>query len=396
MKKFKLTHREVSTAKPKAKAYTLRDGGGLILRIIPSGARNWVLEYKRPDGRRSSAGLGGFPSLGLAEARQAASNFLARVAEGVDVVLESKKSRAAELEALNTFKDVSLKWMDFKQHSISADHLVDIRRRLEMHVFPALGNIQITEINAPLAINSLRKLQRDGKLETLKRVIQIINQIMRYAVNSGVIEHNRLAEISAIFPPPTKTAMRSIRPEALADFLADIDKTQCHPRVKQLLYFQLATMLRPAEAACVEWEWFDFDRKVLTLPPEVMKMKREHRVPLNCYLLDILDGVERHKASEYVFFGVKHPREHINSQTVNAVVRRAGWGDRLVSHGFRSIASTYLNEAGFNADWIEAALAHADENEVRRAYNRSDYLEQRRSMMAAWGKKVLDGVNHME
>lgn len=388
MKKFKLTHREIASAMPQNKNYQLRDGGGLNLRIITTGAKNWVLEYKRPDGRRSCAGLGSFPAIGLAQAREAAAEFLAQIDGGVDVVLEAKKARATELESLNTFKDVAQRWMDFKKHSVSADHMVDIRRRLEMHVYPSLGNIQITEITAPLAISALRKLERQGKLETLKRVIQIINQIMRYATNSGVIEHNRLADISSIFPAPVKTAMRAIHPDELGAFLADIEQTSCHFRVKQLLYFQLATMLRPAEAACAEWDWFDFEQKVLTIPADKMKMKREHRVPLTEFLIELVEGVNRHKASKYVFFGVKHAREHINSQTVNAVIRRAGWGEQLVSHGFRSIASTYLNDAGFNADWIEAALAHADENEVRRAYNRTDYLDQRREMMSIWHRRL--------
>ena len=389
MKKNLLTHKQVTSAASTNKVYSLRDGGGLILRVMPTGAKNWILEYKRPDGRRSSTGLGGFPSVGLAEARSLAHEFRNKVGQGIDVVLEHKKVRAAQINEINTFKEVALVWMEFKRHSVTSDHLVDIRRRLEMHVFPTIGSIAIKELTAPLAISALRQLERQGKMETLKRVIQIINQVMRYAINSGLIEHNRLADISDIFPAPNKVPMRAISPEYLEEFLADVEKVSCHERVRQLLYFQLATMLRPSEAAAVEWSWIDLEAKTLTIPAESMKMKREHRVPLSPGVIKLLQSVIPHKASRFVFFGIKNPREHINSQTVNAVVRRTGWGDRLVSHGFRSIASTYLNQKGFNPDWIEAALAHVDENEVRRAYNRSDYFDQRHELMNEWSKKCL-------
>ncbi len=156
-----------------------------------------------------------------------------------------------------------------------------------------------------------------------------------------------------------------------------------------LIEWRLLTLVRPSEASGARWVEIDLDAKLWTIPAERMKAKREHVVPLSPQALEILDVMKPISAHrEHIFPSRNDPKHAMNSQTANAALKRIGYGGKLVAHGLRSIASTAMNEAGFNADVIEAALAHSDKNEVRKAYNRSTYLEQRKELMSWWGSRV--------
>lgn len=210
---------------------------------------------------------------------------------------------------------------------------------------------------------------------------------MYYAVNVGIISANPVAKISAAFESPDRKNMLSIRPEELPELMKAISLASIEQQTGCLIEWQLLTMTRPVG---VKWSEIDFKSKVWTIPAERMKMKREHIIPLSSQalaILEVMKPISGHR--EYVFSTMKAPyKKPMNSQTTNATIKRAGFAGRLVAHGLRSLASTTLNEQGFAPDVIESALAHADSNEVRRAYNRSTYLEQRKVMMSWWGNFV--------
>lgn len=192
------------------------------------------------------------------------------------------------------------------------------------------------------------------------------------------------------FERPKKQNMPTLRPEELPKLMRSLVMSNLSVPTRCLIELQLLTLVRPSEASGARWTEIDFDAKLWTIPAERMKAKREHIVPLSPQALDILDVMKSISAHrEHIFPSRNDPKQAMNSQTANAALKRLGYGGKLVAHGLRSIASTALNEHRFNADLIEAALAHCDKNEVRRAYNRSTYIEQRKELMNWWELLVL-------
>lgn len=205
---------------------------------------------------------------------------------------------------------------------------------------------------------------------------------MIYAVNTGLIDANPASGIGMAFEKPKKQNMPTLRPEELPMLMRSLVMSNLSVPTRCLIEWQLLTLVRPSEASGARWAELDLDAKLWTIPAERMKAKREHIVPLSPQALEILDVMKLISAHrEHVFPSRNDPKQPMNSQTANAALKRIGFGGRLVAHGLRSIASTALNEAGFNADVIEAALANSDKNEVRRASNSSAYIEQRIGLM---------------
>ncbi len=276
-----------------------------------------------------------------------------------------------------------------KQASVTHDYAKDIWRSLEKDVFPAIGDIPVQEIKARKLVEALEPIKARGALETVRRLVQRINEIMIYAVNTGLIDANPASGIGMAFEKPKKQNMPTLRPEELPKLMRSLIMSNLSVSTRCLIEWQLLTLVRPAEASGTRWEEFDLDAKLWTIPAERMKAKREHIIPLSPQALEILELMKPISAQrEHAFPSRNDPKQPMNSQTANAALKRIGYGGKLVAHGLRSIASTALNEAGFNPDVIEAALAHSDKNEVRRAYNRSTYLEQRVKLMDWWGDKV--------
>ncbi|RWA46417.1 integrase, partial [Yersinia pestis] len=250
-------------------------------------------------------------------------------------------------------------------------------------------NIPIQELKARTLIQVLEPIKARGALETVRRLVQRINEIMIYAVNVGLIDANPASGIGNAFERPKKQHMPTIRPEELPKLMRTIAMSNLSLPTRCLLEWQLLTLIRPAEASATAWIEIDLENKQWCIPAERMKAKRDHIVPLSEQALELLEIMRPISGNrQHVFPSRNDPRNHMNSQTANAALKRIGYGGKLVAHGLRSIASTAMNEAGFNADVIEAALAHSDKNEVRKAYNRSTYLIQRQELMNWWGLEI--------
>jgi integrase len=387
-----LTNTEVKQAKPQPKEYNLSDGDGLQLRVKPNGSKLWLLNYSRPfTKKRTNLALGKYPAIALADARKLRIDAKALLAKDIDPKKHKATHSQHEKEKLeHTLYNVALRWFEVKKTEVTADYAVDVWRSLELHVLDDIGKHPISEINAPLAIKTIMPLAAKGSLETVKRINQRLNEIMNYAVNTGIIHANPLVGIKAAFEKPTKQNMPSITPKELPDFMKALSVASIKIVTRYLIEWQLHTMVRPSEAAGTMWSELDLDNKVWNIPAERMKKKRSHIVPLTDQLIRLLEAIKPitgHR--EYVFPADRNPRTHCNSQTANAAIKRMGYKDKLVAHGLRSLASTTLNEQGFDHDVIEAALAHVDENEVRRAYNRTDYLVRRAKMMDWWSAHIV-------
>lgn len=334
--------------------------------------------------------LGSYPALTLAAARQIRDQHLTMLA--LDMVPQQQQEHASEQRQISLdsiFSTVATNWFKMKSKSVTEDYAKDIWRSLDKDVFPAIGTIPVQEIKARTIVEALEPIKARGALETVRRLVQRINEIMIYAVNTGLIDANPTSGVGMAFERPKKQNMPTLRPEELPSLMRSLVMSNLSVPTRCLIEWQLLTLVRPSEASATRWEEIDLDSKLWTIPAERMKAKREHLIPLSpqaLYILEIMAPISKHR--DHVFPSRNAPKKAMNSQTVNAALKRVGWNGKLVAHGLRSIASTTLNEEGFNPDVIEAALAHFDKNEVRREYNRSVYLQQRVELMLWWGNFV--------
>lgn len=386
-----LTNNEILKAKPREKDFTLHDGDGLFLLVKTSGKKLWRFRYQRPNSAsRTNLSLGAYPALTLAAARQIRDQHMSLLVQSIDPQQQQEiVSEQRQIELDSVFSTVAANWFQLKSKSVTPDYAKDIWRSLDKDVFPAIGEIPVQEIKARTIIEALAPIKARGALETVRRLVQRINEIMIYAVNTGLIDSNPTSGVGMAFERPKKQNMPTLRPEELPDLMRSLVMSNLSIPTRCLIELQLLTLVRPSEASGARWAEIDIDAKLWTIPAERMKAKREHIVPLSTQALDILEVMKPISAHrEHVFPSRNDPKQAMNSQTANAALKRIGYGGKLVAHGLRSIASTAMNEAGFNADVIEAALAHSDKNEVRKAYNRSTYLLQRKELMEWWGSEI--------
>ncbi|HBW9587718.1 integrase domain-containing protein [Klebsiella pneumoniae] len=383
-----LTNNEILKAKPREKDFTLHDGDGLFLLIKTTGKKLWRFRYQRPgSSSRTNLSLGSYPALTLAVARQIRDQHLTALAQGMDPQQQQElASEQRQIELDSIFSTVAANWFQIKSRSVTEDYAKDIWRSLDKDVFPAIGAIPVQEIKARTIVEALEPIKARGALETVRRLVQRINEIMIYAVNTGLIDANPASGVGMAFEKPKKQNMPTLRPEELPRLMRSLVMSNLSVATRCLIEWQLLTLVRPSEASGARWAEIDLGAKLWTIPAERMKTKREHMVPLSPQALEILEVMKPVSAHrEHIFPSRNNPKHAMNSQTANAALKRIGYGGKLVAHGLRAIASTAMNEAGFNADVIESALAHCDRNEVRRAYNRSLYLEKRVELMDWWG-----------
>jgi integrase len=387
----RLSDRQLKAIRPRDKDYVLTDGDGLQLRVRVNRSMQWNFNYRHPVTKnRINMALGSYPEVSLAQARKKTVEARELLAQGIDPKAQRNELQEAKrAETEHTFENVATAWFELKKDSVTPAYAEDIWRSLTLHVFSSMKSTPLSEVNAPMVIKLLRPIEAKGSLETVKRVSQRLNEIMTYGVNSGMIFANPLSGIRAVFKKPKKENMAALPADELPELMMEIANASIKRTTRCLIEWQLHTMTRPSEAATTRWADIDFDKRLWTIPPERMKKRRPHTIPLTQHALSLLETLKPHSAHrEYVFPSDRNPRTHANSQTANMALKRMGFQDRLVSHGMRSMASTILNEHGWDPELIEVALAHVDKDEVRSAYNRADYIERRRPMMAWWSEHI--------
>ena len=386
-----LTSTEVDKAKPQDKAYSLFDGGGLELRITKNSTKQWLFKYYKPFTKnRTNISFGAYPATSLANARLKRQAAKALLAQDIDPYVHKKEQELAGKEMLsNTLFTVATSWYEIKAKKLTPETGQRIWNSLENHLFSDLGKVAISKITAPATIAILKPIGEKGSYELVRRLCQRLNEIMTFAVNTGLIFANPLADIKAAFDTPISKHMPTLKPEELPELMKALSYASIKIVTRCLIEFQLHTMTRPSEAATARWEEIDLEKKLWTIPADKMKMKREHVIPLTeqtLFLLERLKPISGHR--EYIFPANNSPFKHTNTETANMALKRMGFKGRLVSHGIRALASTTLNEQGFDGDIIEAALAHVEKNQSRKAYNSGNYLERRIPMMAHWSAHI--------
>lgn len=386
-----LTNTEVKQAKTKEKVYTLSDGGGLQLRVKPNGSKLWLFDYQKPyTKKRTCLSFGSYPDLSIANARIKRQEARELLVNDIDPKEQrDEDARIKETAQSNTLKHIAESWLIVKRTTVSSNHADDTWRSLELHIFPFLGNVPIHKINAVRTIEVIKPIAAKGSLETVKRLCQRLNEIMVFSVNSGLIKNNPLAGIAKAFQTPKKQHLPTLPPDQLPELLSTISIASIKRTTRCLIEWQLHTMVRPGEAAGTRWNEIDLNAGIWDIPAERMKKGKRHIVPLTQQALALLELMKTFSSnSEYVFPSDRSNRKHTNASTANMALKRMGYGSKLVAHGLRSIASTVLNEEGFDPEIIESALAHVGQDEVRNAYNRADYLKRRKPLMQWWSDYI--------
>ncbi|MBB1282482.1 MULTISPECIES: integrase domain-containing protein [unclassified Pseudoalteromonas] len=386
-----LNDTQIKNAKPKASEYLLSDGGGLGLRIKKNGSKTWLFNYYRPHiKKRAQISFGIYPAVTLAVARKRRDEARALLADDIDPKEYREKIQSTKItEAKSTFEAVVREWVSLKEPKVSTRYAFNLRRGFEIHLFPDVGDIPISKLSAQLTIEVLKPLAAAGKLDILNRICRRINEVMEFAINTGRLQSNNLRGISKAFDSATHTGMYSFAPQELPDLISIVNSANIKLITRCLFEWQLHTMVRPGEAVKAAWSEIDFENRTWNISAETMKKKRPHTVPLTPQLLSLLEymkPITGHR--EFIFPAYKNPRNHLSRETLGAALRRMGLQGKQTAHGLRALASTTLNEQGFDSDLIEAALAHVDKNQVRAAYNRTDYLERRRKMMCWWSAHI--------
>ncbi|MBW8190652.1 tyrosine-type recombinase/integrase [Neiella marina] len=386
-----LSDTQIKKAKPREREYNLADGGGLQLRVRPSGVKSWLFNYTKPlTNKRTNLSLGTYPEIGLAKARELRHEARTLLAHGIDPK-DQRSEHLAEQQAksTNTFKAHAQRWYELKKKNVLPKTAEKMHLRLTKHALPMLGKLPLTELKPGNVVQALDHLVVENKIDTLKRVCRYINEIMRLAVASGDLEFNCLSDVTLLFPAHKSNNHPTLKPDELPLLVKALSAANIQAGTRDLILWQLHTMTRPVEAASTLWADVDFEKSLWVIPKETMKMNRDHTVPLSPQALEVL---ARRKVAaghrEYVFPGHRNPKTHITSQTANVALKRMGFGGKLVAHGMRALASTTLNEKGFEPDLVETALAHLDKNDTRRAYNRAEYIERRREMMCWWSALI--------
>lgn len=382
-----LSDLQVRTAKPKDKDYKLVDGYGLYLLVTPTGGKLWRFDYRYSEKRKTVA-FGAYPSITLSDARQRREDARKLLANGVDPGAIKKAQKTARIEsATNSFEAVTREWHERFKNQWSVNHAERLLRRLELDVFPAIGERPIAEIKAPEMLAVLRKVEL-RTLETAHRLRIACSQVFRYAVATGRAERDPVADLRGALPPvKNKHFAAPTDPKDVAPLLRAIDDYEGSFVVKCAMRLAPLVFVRPGELRQAEWSEINLDMAEWNIPGHRMKMKEAHLVPLARQAVEILQELQLLTGhSKYLFPCHRSPLRCMSDNAVNAALRRMGFEKtEIVGHGFRAMARTLLDEVlQVRPDFIEHQLAHAVRDPLGRAYNRTSHLAERKKMMQQW------------
>lgn len=385
-----LSDKKVREAKILTKKYKLYDGNGLHILVSPSGSKLWRFKYQFA-GKEKLMSLGMFPLLGLQEARDRHFEARRQLLNGIDPNAKKQAEKVALRQAAaNTFEAIAMEWHDTNSPRWDARHANRILRRMQNHLFPAFGHKPIDSFKPLDILVVLKKIEAEKKYETVHRLLNYAQGVFRYAVITGRIVNNPSRDLNAAIKPKQTQHYPSISSHELSGFLNAFASVDVSKQAKLALKLQLLTFLRTNELRQLKWEYIDYTLMQLRIPAVIMKMKRPHIVPLSKQAIAEIRELEPlNSYSEYLFPNIPGKKcPYMSENTVNNVIVRMGYKGKVVAHGFRSLASTTLNEHGFNPDAIERQLAHKEPNKIRAAYNFAEYLPERIQLMEWWGEFV--------
>lgn len=378
------TNIEIKNAKPKEKDYTINIDTGLSLLIKATGSKLWRFRYSF-SGKRCMTSLGKYPQISMKQAKAKQREYLDMLEDGINPSTH-KQVQKVRLATEKYFRTVALEW-----HTKHYQHGNDrynklVLRRLEKYLFLTVGKIPLKNIEAPMLFNLIEGIQDKGYIETGKRVNACCSMIFRYGVAKGYCTRDVTQDYKGMLKSAKPQHMPTLTDEEeIGELLRDMDHYHGTLIVKTALLISAYVFVRPSELANSKWSYIDFEKSHWLIPAKYMKMKRDHLIPFPHQVKTLLEALIPITGNgDYLFPNEKNQGKPMHSETVNKTLRRINGGkyiDRMVSHGFRGMASTILNENKFRGDVVEKQLAHQERNKVRGAYNHAEYLEERTEMM---------------
>ncbi len=382
---------QIRRAKPEAKAYTLGDGQGLSLLVEPNGSKSWRFRY-RYAGKPKMISLGVYPTITLAEARARRDEARKIVAEGKNPSEVRKEQKLAlRIQSENAFEKIAREWHQMKSAKWSAGYASDIIEAFQNDIFPYVGTRPVGEIKPLELLNVLRKIEKRGALEKMRKVRQRCSEVFRYAIATGRAEFNPAADLSSALEVHKSNHFPFLKSDEIPDFLRALDSYAGSRLVQIATKLLMVTGVRTIELRAALWQEFDLDNAIWEIPAEKMKMRRPHLVPLSTQALGFLNELKSMTGNyRYVFPGRNDPNKPMSEASVNQLIKRIGYAGKLTGHGFRHTLSTILHENGFNTAWIEMQLAHVDKNTIRGVYNHAQYIEDRKKMMQWYSDFIIN------
>ncbi len=396
----KLNDKAAAALKAAEKDFKVSDGDGLFMLVKTNGSKLWRLKY-RFGGKEKLLSIGQYPTVSLKQAREWALDARKLLAGGIDPGQVKSDVKAAQVAAaaviaappaqpVDTVEEISREWLDKFSNRWSDGHLSKLTRSLENNLFPWIGKEEIKAITPAGLLAVLRRVEARGALDTAHRLHQTCGQIWRYAVATGRAERDITGDLRGALPPATETHLGAIvEPSEVGELLRNIDDYKGSYVVRLALQLAPLVFVRPGELRQAKWIEFDFEKNLWVIPAERMKMRKPHVVPLSKQVLGLLNELKLAcNGSELLFPSPQSRTRCISDMTILNGIRRMGYEKgEMTAHGFRAMASTNLEQLGYDVRLIEVQLAHADQDEVRAAYKRETHLlrlEERKKMMQHW------------
>jgi integrase len=380
-----LSDAKVRNAKPKEKSYKLSDGEGLFLVVKPNGSKYWRLRYFF-GGKEKLLALGVYPETSLSDARDGRTRAKKILADGNDPAQVKKAERRKfVVSSGNTFEMMAREWFEHRQHEWAPSSVRTKRIYLEKYLISKIGTRPIAELSAPELLEMARSIENRGTLDTSRRVMQMCGQVFMYAIATGRAERNPVPDLRGALKAPIVKHHSYLKAAELPDFLKKLNEYDGSSLTKLALWLLLLTFVRTNELRGAMWPEIDWDKAEWRIPAERMKMNEPHIVPLSRQAIETLRKIEEITGKcAFIFQNQQNPKTFMSENTMLYALYRMGYHSRATGHGFRSTASTILNEHEFRPDVIERQLAHSERNRVRAAYNHAQYLPERRKMMQWW------------
>lgn len=387
-----LTDTKVRTAKPAEKPYKLQDGQGLYLDVRPSGAKIWRYRYWKADGKDGLYTVGEYPGVSLSDARKEREWARQQVKDGRNPTQVREAERLERIgDAATTFEGVSREWIEHNRAHWSAGYCAQVDKFMAADVYPSIGAFPIRTVKAPHILPIIKKVEARGAATIAVLIRQWCGQIFRYAVATSRADDDPTGALKGALKRRQVRHNPPLSRDRIPELLAKLEKYGGYIPTKIAVRIMLLTFTRTQELRLAEWREFDLDAAEWRIPAERMKMAKSmlpgevHIVPLSRQAVALLRELHTiNGGREYLFPNLRRPKACMTATTINRVIERLGFAGEFSGHGFRSTASTYLHELGFDEKIIERQLAHAERNKVKAAYNHAEYLPQRREMMQAW------------
>lgn len=395
-----LTDTAIRKAKPKDKPYKLSDGGGLFVSITPSGSRLWRMKY-RIGGKERLLSIGAYPDVGLADARKARDRARELLREGTDPSTAKRLNRfEVAKQAEETFEKIAREWIEISRDKWDDVHAGDVLRSLVRDVFPYIGNVPIRALNAADVLDVLRRVEKRGSRETARRIRQRIGSVFTFAIATTRADINHAEPLVEAMAPVIKGRFPAVTTiEQARQVLRDVDASPGYPVTKLAIRLLALTAVRPGVIMNAPWIELPPGVKLWEIPAERMKLRKHHKnnaafdhlIPLSRQAIEAIEAVRRLTGrGQYVFPNSRHPLKPMSENAMGYMLNRAGYHSRHVPHGWRATFSTIMNgEFRQDEKVIERILAHQEEDEVKAAYNRADYLDRRAELMQIWADMLM-------